>query len=56
MLKELARVYVRDELKRWVPEATVLAVDVEQDGPTITLRVRVRERDVTAMAVASFRR
>ena len=43
-LKELARVYVRDALKRWVPGAQLVHLDVEQDGPALTLRVRVRER------------
>ena len=43
-LKELARVYVRDALKRWVPGAQLVSLTVEQDGPTLTLRVRVRER------------
>jgi len=47
-LKELARVYVRDALKRWVPGAELVSLVVEQDGPALTLRVRVREKDVTA--------
>lgn len=55
VLKELARVYVRDALRRWVPEATILAVEVKQDGPTVTLWVRVRERDVTATASVSLK-
>ena len=42
-LKELARVYVRDALKRWVPGAQLVHLDVEQDGPTLRLHVRVRE-------------
>src|SRR5512142_1287400 len=29
-VKELARVYVRDALRRWVPRAKVLSVEVEQ--------------------------
>lgn len=47
-LKELARVYVRDALKRWVPGAKVLGVEVEQRGATITVRVRICERETTA--------
>jgi hypothetical protein len=47
-LKELARVYVRDALKRWVPGATLVSLAVEQDGPALTLRVRVRERETNA--------
>lgn len=39
-LAELARVYIRDALRRWVPEAEVVAVAVERDGPTLALRVR----------------
>ncbi len=49
-LKELARVYVRNALKRWVPGAKLVSLSVEQDGAAITLRVRVRERDVTTSA------
>jgi phage baseplate assembly protein W len=56
VLRELARVYVRDALKRWVPSAQLVGLEVEQDGATIMLRVRVRERDVTATANVSFDR
>lgn len=42
VLRELARVYVRDALKRWVPGARLVGLDVQQDGPTLVLRVRVR--------------
>lgn len=45
-LKELARIYVRDALKRWVPEAKVLGVEVEQRGAELVLRVRVQEHDL----------
>ena len=55
-LKELARVYVRDALKRWVPGAQLVALAVEQDGPALTLRIRVRERDVAASVDVSFER
>lgn len=43
-LKELARVYVRDALKRWDPGAQLVALTVEQSGPELILRVRVKER------------
>ena len=43
VLRELARVYVRDALKRWVPSARLVSLRVDQDGPEITLRVRVAE-------------
>ena len=36
-LKELARVYVRDALKRWVPGAQLVSLSVEQDGPVVTV-------------------
>ena len=55
-LKELARVYVRDALKHWVPGAQLVSLSVEQDGPALTLRVRVRERDVAAAVAVSFER
>lgn len=48
-LKELARVYVRDALTSWVPGATLVSLAVEQDGPAITVRVRVRERETNAV-------
>jgi len=54
VLRELARVYVRDALKRWVPSAQLVSLEVEQDGASITLRVRVRERDVTTTTSVSF--
>lgn len=55
-LKELARVYVRDALKRWVPGAKLVSLSVAQDGAAITLRVRVRERDVTTSAEVALAR
>ncbi|WNG39351.1 hypothetical protein F0U61_41075 [Archangium violaceum] len=47
-LQELARVYVRDVLKRWVPGAQVVSLDMKQEGIVLTLRLRVREQDVAA--------
>jgi phage gp46-like protein len=41
-LAELARVYVRDALRRWVLEAQVVGVTVERVGDAVTLRVRFR--------------
>ena len=43
VLSELACVYVRDALQRWVPEAELIAVTAARSGPTIDLRVRFRE-------------
>lgn len=42
-VKELARVYVRDALKRWVPSAELVSLEVEQSGPELLLRVHVRD-------------
>lgn len=44
VLAELARVYVRDALQRWVPEAEVTHFEVSQDGAELVLRLRVRGR------------
>lgn len=55
-LQELARVYVRDALKRWVPGAQVESLDVEQEGAALTLRLRVREQDVAAIVEVSLPR
>jgi hypothetical protein len=41
-LADLARVYVRDCLKRWVPEAELVEVAATRDGATLQLRVRFR--------------
>jgi len=54
VLRELARVYVRDALKWWVPGALLVSLDVEQSAAELTLRVRVRERDVTATTSVSL--
>lgn len=42
--RELARVYVRDALARWVPEAELTGFDVIEDGDVVTVRVRFRAR------------
>jgi len=42
VLGELARVYIRDALARWVPEVTLVAVDAENEGERLVLRVRVK--------------
>ena len=49
VLKELARVYVRDALKRWVPGARLVGLEVEQDGASLVLRVRVRAETMRAI-------
>ena len=44
VLAELARVYVRDALRKWVPEAQIVDVKVARDGSTVTLFVRYRAK------------
>ncbi|MCC6649507.1 MAG: hypothetical protein IT374_28555 [Polyangiaceae bacterium] len=39
-LAELGRVYIRDALRRWVPDAEVVSVVAERDGAALTVRVR----------------
>jgi len=41
-LAELARVYVRDALRAWLPAVVVEKVEVVRDGASLTLRLRVR--------------
>jgi len=41
-LSDLARVYVRDCLKRWVPEAEMVEVTATRDGAVLQLKVRFR--------------
>lgn len=44
VLAELARVYVRDALERWVPGARITALEVHGEGEALAIRLRVRER------------
>lgn len=44
-LAELARVYVRDALQRWVPEAELVEVTATRVDAAVHLRVRFREAD-----------
>ena len=41
-LADLARVHVRDCLKRWVPEAELVDVSATRDDATLQLKVRFR--------------
>jgi hypothetical protein len=41
-LAELARVYIRDALRRWLPEATVVTVTVARAVGSLDVRVRFR--------------
>jgi hypothetical protein len=51
-LGELARVYVRDAFRRWLPEATLLGVAVDRDGPLLALRIRFRAASGAARTVS----
>lgn len=42
ILAELARVYVRDALRKWVPEAQIVELGVVRDESTATIRLRYR--------------
>jgi hypothetical protein len=42
-VRELARVYVRDALRRWVPEAELVSVETKTSENRVEVRVRVRE-------------
>lgn len=54
VLAELARVYVRDALARWLPGVQLVRVEVQQDQATISVLVRVREADGTAAVDVSL--
>jgi phage baseplate assembly protein W len=51
-LAELARVYVRDALRTWIPEVALMSALAARDDSTLSLRVRVRSR-VSAGPAAS---
>lgn len=42
ILAELARVYVRDALRKWLPEVQIVELTVARDGATVTIRLRYR--------------
>jgi hypothetical protein len=44
-LAELARVHVRDALRRWVPGAEIRSLDVTLEDAVLTIRLRVREKE-----------
>lgn len=41
-LGELARVYIRDAFRRWLPEATLVHVSAARSGPMLVLTIRFR--------------
>jgi phage baseplate assembly protein W len=44
-LAELARVFVRDALRTWLPEVQLVCITVDRDDNELSLRVRFRARD-----------
>jgi hypothetical protein len=52
-LKELARVHIRDALKRWLPGVELVGVQVSGEGESLTLRVQVRDRTTFAGVVVA---
>ena len=54
-LAELARVYVRDALRRWVPGVRVTSLDVVQDSASLMLRLRVMEEATGAEETVEVR-
>lgn len=55
VLGELAQVCVRNALTRWVPGAQLLEVELHRAGPSLSLRVRVREQQQTTEVSVPFR-
>lgn len=51
-LAELARVQIRDTLRRWVPEAELVDVGVTREDATLMLRVRYRPARIAGQASA----
>ncbi|ATB46307.1 MULTISPECIES: GPW/gp25 family protein [Myxococcaceae] len=47
VLAELARVYIRDALARWLPGVHLEQVRIVQEAATLMLRIRVREHSAT---------
>ena len=43
-LAELARVYIRDALRRWAHEAEVADIKITQDDAGLNIAVRVRKK------------
>jgi uncharacterized protein len=53
-LQELARVYIRTALARWVPGAELVSLEVTQDSASVTMLVRVSERGLAAAVDVSL--
>ncbi|WP_426747441.1 GPW/gp25 family protein [Myxococcus faecalis] len=52
VLAELARVYVRDALARWLPGVQIVQVTVEQDEGGHTLRIHIRTSNTSPNSVS----
>ena len=52
VLEELARVYVRDALRRWLPEVEMVGMDVVRGGSVLCCRVRLKGQHQDGDAVA----
>ncbi|NTX51833.1 hypothetical protein [Myxococcus sp. CA039A] len=50
VLAELARVYVRDALARWLPGVQLMQTRVEQTSTSLRIHLRVHEHDTTTAA------
>ena len=55
VLAELARVYVRDALARWVQSARLVSLEITREDATLILRLRVRDKATGAEARAEVR-
>ena len=42
LLRELAHTYVREAVARWIPGAQLASLELQQSGPAMAMRVRVR--------------
>ncbi|WAM28301.1 GPW/gp25 family protein [Myxococcus sp. NMCA1] len=48
VLAELARVYIRDALARWLPGVQLVYLEVKQEGTLLAVHLRVLEENTTA--------
>lgn len=53
-LSELARIYVRDTLKKWVPEVKLVNVDIKREEAFLYLTVRFGSAKVHGMPVITL--
>jgi phage baseplate assembly protein W len=55
-LSELARIYVRDALRRWVPEAEITEINVNHNDANLNIQLRVRDKVGNTEAVVEVER